>query len=117
MYVFTDSKGQIKDVGSTNDSTLTKVYLDEKHADFPFSGWNIAKICCYKVRVDEKGGVLEYTPYIYSKLIAAIDSLGNENSKLKSNLSKASSTLDSILVETIPALLVEIQKLQKGEKK
>ena len=117
MVVFVDEKNQIKDVGSTNDSSLTKVFIDEKADDYPFKGWNVAKICCYKVVVDENGVVLTYTPYIYSKLIAAIDSLGNENKKLRSNLTSATSTLESILIDTIPQLLDAIQKLEKENTK
>lgn len=117
MIVFVDNDNQIKDVGNTNDVNLNKVFLDEKDACYPFKGWNVAKICCYKVVADENGVVLSFSPYVHSKLIGAIDALGNENTKLRNNLTGATSTLESILIDTIPQLLEAITKLEKENKK
>lgn len=75
MKIYTNEKGEIKDVGSTTDSTLIEQDINDD--DNPFEGWSDAKICCYKVAV-KNGTVLMYTPYVDSRLIEHIDQLGRQ---------------------------------------
>lgn len=73
MIIFTNSKGEIHDVGSTADLTLTPIEV----TDGTFDTWTVAKICCYKVRVQD-GNVVMLTPYVDSRLIEHIDQLGKQ---------------------------------------
>jgi len=76
MKVYVNEKNEIKDVNTTSDTTLTELeILDENN---PFSNWSIAKICCYKVKVNN-GHVTMLTPYVDSRIIEHIDSLGQGN--------------------------------------
>lgn len=75
MKVFVDSENRIHDVGSTQDTSLTELVIND--STNPFKDWSIAKICCYKVNVSD-GVVTMYTPYVPSSLIAHIDQLGKQ---------------------------------------
>ncbi len=77
MILFVNDKQEIHDVGSTTDKTLSPLYVDESNEMFPFKGWSVAKICCYRVSVSE-GVVVMMTPYVDSNIIAHIDQLGNQ---------------------------------------
>lgn len=77
MIVFVNDKSEIHDVNTTEDVSLTPLYVDENNPTFPFKGWSVAKICCYKVTVVE-GVVTMYTPYVDSNLIEHIDQLGKQ---------------------------------------
>lgn len=75
MILYVDDEHKIKAVNSTTDDTLTPIYVDENHELFPFKGWSTAKICCYKVEV--YGGVVTMmTPYVDSRLLEGIDTIG-----------------------------------------
>lgn len=76
MILFTNEKGEIKDVGKTSDPSLIRVEIDDERN--PFKDWSIAKICCYRVNVVD-GQVAMMTPYVDSRLIEHIDELGKEN--------------------------------------
>lgn len=80
MKVFVDKDGCIRAVGSTTDTSLTEVIINDETN--PFKDWSAAKICCYKVTVQE-GIVTMYTPYVDSNLIAHIDQLGKETEALQ----------------------------------
>lgn len=80
MKVFVDKDGCIRAVGTTTDTSLTEVIINDK--DNPFKDWSAAKICCYKVTVQD-GIVIMYTPYVDSNLIAHIDQLGKETEALQ----------------------------------
>lgn len=73
MILYTDNEGRIKDVGSTNDTSLIRLEVND--GDNPFTGWSVAKICCYKVQVNN-GIVTMMTPYVDSRLLEHIDQLG-----------------------------------------
>lgn len=77
MILFVNDKQEIHDVGSTTDKSLSPLYVDENYEMFPFKGWSVAKICCYKVTVSE-GVVTMMTPYVDSNIISHIDQLGNQ---------------------------------------
>ena len=73
MTIYCNEKGEIHDVGSTKDLTLTPIEV----TDGTFDTWTVAKICCYKVRVQD-GNVTMLTPYVDSRLIEHIDQLGKQ---------------------------------------
>lgn len=75
MIVFVDSEFKIRAVEKTNDESLTPLYI--KDEDNPFNGWSKAKICCYKVSV-QNGIVTMMTPYVDSRLIDQIDMMGHQ---------------------------------------
>lgn len=77
MIVYCNSNNEIKDVGTTLDSTLIPYEIDDTAN--PFAGWSVAKICCYKVAVSE-GRVTMMTPYVDSRLIEHIEQLGQQAS-------------------------------------
>ena len=74
MIVYTDSNGCIKDVGTTTNPDLIEVEINDETN--PFAGWSDAKICCYRIQVDEEGNVTMMTPYVDSRLIDFIDKYG-----------------------------------------
>lgn len=73
MTIYTDIEGRIKDVNTSSDPTL----IPQEITDGTFDGWTTAKICCYKVTVND-GNVTMMTPYVDSRLIDHIDQLGQE---------------------------------------
>ena len=82
MIVYVNSKNEIKDVNTTTDSTLTPIEVGSSD----FYGWTIAKICCYKVILNDNGEYAGFTPYIDSKVVEQIDRQGKENINLKSQV-------------------------------
>jgi len=78
MIVFTNDKLEIKDVGTTDDASLTENYIDDECN--PFKGWSTAKICCYKATI-LFGRVVMMTPYVDSKLLEHIDQLGQQTAE------------------------------------
>ena len=73
MIVFINSAGEIKDVNTTTDPTLTA----QEITDGTFDGMSTALICCYRVTVQD-GVVVSKTPYIDSRLLEHIDQLGKQ---------------------------------------
>lgn len=71
MKIYCNEKGEIH--STTPDPTLTEIEV----TDGTFDGWTDAKICCYKVKVDN-GNVTMMTPYVDSRLIEHIDQLGRQ---------------------------------------
>lgn len=78
MILYVDSENRIKDVGSTEDSSLTEVYVDETADMFPFTGWSEDKICCYKITVND-GIITMMTPYVDSKALPHIEEQGKKH--------------------------------------
>ena len=77
MKVYVDSENKIRAVGTTTDTSLTEVFIDETADTFPFKGWSTAKICCYKVTVVD-GIVTMMTPYRDSTTLDYIDEIGQD---------------------------------------
>ena len=73
MKIYVNDRNEIKDVHSTNDTTLTEIIINDDGN--PFKDWSIAKICCYRVVVRE-GVVCMYTPYVNSLIVEHLDRLG-----------------------------------------
>ena len=76
MIIFVNDRNEIKDVHSTNDTSLKEVFINDE--ENPFENWSIAKICCYRVDVRE-GVVCMFTPYVNSLIIEHLDRLGEQN--------------------------------------
>ena len=51
MKVFVNEEGKIKAVHASDDTSLQMYELDETVNDFPFSGWSVARIMCYRINV------------------------------------------------------------------
>lgn len=73
MILYVNEKNEVHDVNTTSDPTLTALEV----TDGTFGGWTTAKICCYKVNVND-GQVNMHTPYVDSRLIEHIDQLGKQ---------------------------------------
>ena len=80
MKVYVDKDSCIRAVGATTDTSLTELTINDETN--PFKDWSAAKICCYKVTVQD-GIVTMFTPYVDSNLIAHIDQLGKETEALQ----------------------------------
>ena len=76
MILYVDSENRIKAVDTTTDTSLTPLYVDETADLFPFKGWSVAKICCYKVTVQD-GVVTMMTPYVDSRCLEFVDQMGH----------------------------------------
>jgi hypothetical protein len=77
MILFVNENNEIKDVNITSNKSLIPLYVNENNDMFPFKGWSIAKICCYKVNVQD-GIITMMTPYVDSRMLEHIDQLGKE---------------------------------------
>ena len=82
MKVFVDEENRIKDVDSTEDTSLREVYVDETSEDFPFTGKSPQFICCYKIEADDNGIITMWTPYVDSKALPHIDEQGKKDEDL-----------------------------------
>lgn len=81
MTVFINDRNEIKDVGSTLDTSLTPIEVDDM-----FKGWSVAKICCYKLYLN-LGKVCGFTPYVDSRIIEHIDQLGTQTEEVQATVS------------------------------
>ena len=79
MIVYINQNGEIHDVGTTTDETLIPVEIIDDEEN-PFTGWNDARICCYRVQVVE-GRVVMMTPYVSSILIDFVDRFGTADAQ------------------------------------
>lgn len=79
MILYTNERGEIKDVGSTTKSNLNILIVSDE--DNPFEGWSKAKICCYKVQVQNER-ITMLTPYVDSRIV---EQLGNVGESVDSN--------------------------------
>lgn len=114
MVVFVNSRGEIKDVGSTNQVDLVGVVLrDEEN---PFKDWPIAKICCYRIETSD-GYVTMMTPYVDTRIIEHIDQLGkqvdNNTSGIQTNSEDIVTTQEG-LAETYEETNTSITQLEEA---
>lgn len=72
MILFVNERGEIKDIDSTEDKSLTALEITGNN---PFEGWSNARIRCYRVEVRD-GEVVMMTPYVSSTILDHIDYLG-----------------------------------------
>lgn len=73
MIVYVNANNEIKAVNTSSDASLTALTINDDAN--PFNGWSTAKICCYKVTVQD-GFVTMMTPYIDSRFLDNFDQLG-----------------------------------------
>ena len=114
MVVFVNSRGEIKDVGSTCLVDLVGVVLrDEEN---PFKDWSIAKICCYRIETSD-GYVTMMTPYVDTRIIEHIDQLGkqvdNNASSIQMNSNDIITTQEG-LAETYEETNTSITQLEEA---
>ena len=103
MILYVDSESKVRAVNSTTDNTLTPLYVDENNDSFPFKGWSTAKICCYKVNVAD-GVVTMMTPYVDSRNLEMIDTMGHQIDTTSDNTKITTETVDGIMTDVIPEL-------------
>ena len=105
MKVYVDSESKIRDVGSTKDTSLKELYIND--SDNPFKGWSTAKICCYKVNVVD-GVVTMMTPYVDSRSLDMVDTIGRQVDKAEPyTATQSASCGDTIVVfEDVPQGLI-----------
>ena len=82
MKIYQNDKLEIHDVESTEDPTLTEVFVDDTVEDFPFKDKSEDFICSYKVNVID-GRITMMTPYVDSKALPHIDEQGKKNDDMK----------------------------------
>ena len=82
MIVYVNEYGEIKDVGSTKEDNLTPLEIED---EFIPADWSVAKICCYKIKIDN-GEIVSFLPYVDGKIVEHIDRQGKENINLKSQV-------------------------------
>lgn len=102
MYISINENNEIKEVGVTTDPNLKSIYVDETSPMFPFRGWSDAKVCCYKVSVNERGIITMLTPYVDSRLIEHFDQIGmstQDNSDGLFDMADATSDISDALFE------------------
>lgn len=121
MYLSVNSENEIKNVGVTSDTELSIIYVDDTLDDFPLKGWSDAKICCYKIKVDDKGRIIMLTPYIWSNNLEVIDMLGHgtdDNSDGLFDMADATSDISDALFELadyVAELEERINTLEESE--
>ena len=101
MILYVNENNEIKDVNVTSDPSLIPLQVDDNEEN-PFATWSVAKICCYKVEVND-GVVTMMTPYIDSRLLEHIDQLGKEsdlNASDASDLRAAVEELYELMLES-----------------
>lgn len=103
MILYVDSENKVRAVNSTTDDTLTPLYVDENNEQFPFKGKSIAFICCYRVNVVD-GVVTMWTPYIDSRNLEMIDTMGHQIDTTSDNTKITTETVDGIMTDVIPEL-------------
>ena len=91
MIVFVDNENRIKAVNTTSDSSLTALEINDDTN--PFNGWSTAKICCYKVTVQD-GFVTMMTPYVPSSELGYIDIIGRQLDKNAANIDYMAMEMD-----------------------
>lgn len=105
MKVYVDSENKIRDVGSTKDTSLKELYIND--SDNPFKGWSTAKICCYMVTVVD-GVVTMMTPYIDSRSLDMVDTIGRQVDKAEPfTVTQSASCGDTeVVFEDVPQGLI-----------
>lgn len=82
MVLFVNDKGEIKDIDTTEDKSLTALEITGNN---PFEGWSDARIRCYRVEVRD-GEVVMMTPYVSSTILDHIDYLGHGTERVAENI-------------------------------
>lgn len=125
MIVFVDNENRIKAVNTTHDHSLTPLEINDNNN--PFNGWSTAKICCYKVTVQD-GFVTMMTPYVPSSNLEGFDNTGKQVDANTEGVSENDTAVCDVaemadvnsqaiddLAEYIDALEQRIEALEGGE--
>ena len=105
MIVFVDDDNRIKAVNETDDETLRELEINDDSN--PFKDWSTAKICSYKVEVQD-GYVVMMTPYVPSSELGYIETLGKMIDDLASKHETNVANIDYIAMETGVDLDMEV---------
>lgn len=99
MKIYVNEKNEIHEVNTCSDPSLIELEV----TDGTFDGWSEAKICCYKVTVNE-GKVTMATPYVDSRLIEHIDQLGKQTEAITPWTASKMAYIDdtSVTFENVP---------------
>ena len=73
MILYVNELNEIKDVNETSYKNLIPLEIIDDEEN-PFRKWSVAKICCYKVQVEDSR-IVSFTPYVDSRIIEHIDKL------------------------------------------
>ena len=105
MKVYVDSESKIRDVGSTTDTTLTELTINNEGN--PFEGWSKAKICCYMVTVVD-GVVTMMTPYVDTRNFEMVDNLDRQITETKPYTATQSASCGDteVIFEDVPQGLI-----------
>lgn len=108
MKVYVDNDNCIRAVGFNTNASLKELTI--KDAFNPFKTWSKARICCYKVNVED-GMVTMMTPYIDSQTLDMIDTLGKQVEQTDKATSLTGITVDEVMTEIIPSLAEKDESL------
>ena len=90
MILYVNGENEIKDVNETNNVSLLPIEVDENV--YPFNEWTIAKLCCYKIKVNDKNIIM--SPYVPWVVVEQIDRQGKENINLQAQVDYISMMTD-----------------------
>lgn len=99
MLIFVNERGEIHDVNTTKDPTLTPIEVTDGSLD----DMSEALICCYKVKVED-GVVTMRTPYVPSTVLESIDRLGKQTEAITPWTASKTAYIDdtSVSFENVP---------------
>jgi len=121
MIVYVNQNGEIHDVGTTTDETLSPVEIIDDDEN-PFTGWSDARICCYRVQVYD-GHVVMMTPFVSSILIDFVDRFGTADAQTAEDIIAAEQEItdqDLSMMEAeqeitdLDLRLMELENAQEG---
>lgn len=94
MILYINKNNEIKAVDSTTDTSLIPFEISED-AHNPFENWNVTKICCYAIQIEE-GKLKGFYPYIDISLVERMVELAEENEVLKQCNASTQAQLDYV---------------------
>ena len=97
MIVYVNERNEIKDVNHTEDTTLSPIDLNG--ISHPFEDMSVDEICCYKVRINERGNAV-VQPYVVKDLRDRFARLGKENEELKKANMSTQAQVDYVAMMT-----------------
>lgn len=98
MILYVNSRNEVKDVNTTTNTSLTPLEVSDENN--PFTGWSVAKICCYKVTVKD-GLITMFTPYVDLRIIEHIDRLAKKANDSEARVSSLEETVDILVLESL----------------
>lgn len=83
MILYVNGNNEIKDVNTTSDENLTPIIFEN---DYIAENWSVAKLCCYKVFLNNAGEVESLKPYIDTRIVEQLDRQGQQNITLQAQV-------------------------------